>query len=96
MLENPFAFFRGAAAIMVSDLSPLPVMGTAVTACGDAHIKNFGVYASAERNLIFAINDYDEVYVDPWEWDLKRLAASAVVGGAMSRRGQGGVRGGRP
>jgi uncharacterized protein (DUF2252 family) len=79
MLENPFAFFRGAAAIMASDLSALPVTGTAVVACGDAHIKNFGVYASAERNLIFAINDYDEVYVAPWEWDLKRLAASAAV-----------------
>jgi uncharacterized protein (DUF2252 family) len=79
MLENPFAFFRGAAAIMASDLSALQISGTAVVACGDAHIRNFGVYASAERNLIFAINDYDEVHVAPWEWDLKRLAASAAV-----------------
>jgi uncharacterized protein (DUF2252 family) len=79
MLESPFAFFRGAAAIMASDLSALPISGTPVVACGDAHVKNFGVYASAERNLIFAINDYDEVYVAPWEWDLKRLAASAAV-----------------
>jgi uncharacterized protein (DUF2252 family) len=79
MLEDPFAFFRGTAAVMASDLSALPISGTAVVACGDAHIKNFGVYASAERNLIFAINDYDEVYVAPWEWDLKRLAASAAV-----------------
>jgi uncharacterized protein (DUF2252 family) len=79
MLENPFAFFRGAAAVMASDLSALPVSGTPVVACGDAHLKNFGVYASAERNLIFAINDYDEVYVAPWEWDLKRLAASAAI-----------------
>jgi uncharacterized protein (DUF2252 family) len=79
MLENPFAFFRGAAAIMASDLATLPISGTAVVACGDAHVKNFGVYASAERNLIFAINDYDEVFVAPWEWDLKRLAASAAV-----------------
>jgi uncharacterized protein (DUF2252 family) len=79
MLESPFAFFRGAAAIMANDLSALPISGTAVMACGDAHVKNFGVYASAERNLIFAINDYDEVYVAPWEWDLKRLAASAAV-----------------
>jgi len=79
MLESPFAFFRGAAAIMASDLSALPISGTAVVACGDAHVKNFGVYASAERNLIFAITDYDEVYVAPWEWDLKRLAASAAV-----------------
>ena len=79
MLANPFAFLRGAAAIMASDLSPLPITGSPVMACGDAHVKNFGVYASAERNLIFAINDYDEVYVAPWEWDLKRLAASAFV-----------------
>jgi len=79
MLTNPFAFLRGAAAIMASDLSPLPITGSPVMACGDAHVKNFGVYASAERNLIFAINDYDEVYVAPWEWDLKRLAASAFV-----------------
>ena len=79
MLANPFAFLRGAAAIMASDLSTLPISGTPVVACGDAHVKNFGVYASAERNLIFAINDYDETYVAPWEWDLKRLAASAVV-----------------
>ena len=79
MLENPFAFFRGAAAIMTSDLSALPISGTAVVACGDAHVRNFGVYASAERNLIFAINDYDEVYVAPWEWDLKRLVASAAL-----------------
>jgi uncharacterized protein (DUF2252 family) len=79
MLENPFAFFRGAAAVMASDLSALPISGTAVVACGDAHVKNFGVYASAERNLIFAINDYDEVHVAPWEWDLKRMAASAAI-----------------
>lgn len=79
MLENPFAFFRGSAPIMANDLSALPIAGTAVVACGDAHIKNFGVYVSAERNLIFAINDYDEVHVAPWEWDLKRLAASAAI-----------------
>jgi len=79
MLGNPFAFMRGSAAIMAYDLSTLPVSGTCVAACGDAHVKNFGVYASAERNLIFAISDYDEVYVAPWEWDLKRLAASAAV-----------------
>jgi len=79
MLASPFAFLRGAAAVMASDLSTLPISGTPVVACGDAHVKNFGVYASAERNLIFSINDFDEVYVAPWEWDLKRLAASAVV-----------------
>ena len=79
MLANPFAFLRGAAAIMASDLSTLPISGKPVVACGDAHVKNFGVYASAERNLIFAINDYDEAYVGPWEWDLKRLSTSAAV-----------------
>ena len=79
MLANPFAFLRGAAAIMANDLSPLPISGKPVVACGDAHVRNFGVYASAERNLIFAINDHDEVYVAPWEWDLKRLATSAAV-----------------
>jgi uncharacterized protein (DUF2252 family) len=79
MLANPFAFLRGSAAIMASDLSGSPVSNTRVAACGDAHVKNFGVYASAERNLVFSINDFDEVYVGPWEWDLKRLATSAVV-----------------
>ena len=59
MLANPFAFLRGAAAIMASDLSKSPVSGTRVAACGDAHVKNFGVYASAERNLVFSINDFD-------------------------------------
>jgi uncharacterized protein (DUF2252 family) len=79
MLANPFAFLRGSAAIMANDLSASPVCNTRVAACGDAHVKNFGVYASAERNLVFSINDFDEVYVGPWEWDLKRLATSAAV-----------------
>jgi uncharacterized protein (DUF2252 family) len=79
MLANPFAFLRGSAAVMASDLSTLPVSGIRVAACGDMHISNFGVYATAERNLVFSINDFDEVYIGPWEWDLKRLAASATV-----------------
>jgi uncharacterized protein (DUF2252 family) len=79
MLANPFAFLRGSAAIMASDLSISPVSDTGVAACGDAHVKNFGIYVSAEGNLVFSINDFDEVYVGHWEWDLKRLAASAVV-----------------
>src|SRR5262245_22964042 len=79
MLANPFAFLRGSAAVMASDLSRLPTCGTRVAACGDSHVKNFGVYVSAERNLVFSINDFDEVYVGAWEWDLKRLAASAAV-----------------
>lgn len=79
MLASPFTFLRGSAAVMASDLSGTPVTGMQVAACGDMHVSNFGVYASAERNLIFAINDFDEVHPGPWEWDLKRLAASAAV-----------------
>ena len=79
MLVSPFAFLRGSAAVMADDLSRTPVTGMAVAACGDMHVSNFGVYASAERNLVFAINDFDEVHPGPWEWDLKRLAASAAV-----------------
>ena len=79
MLVSPFAFLRGSAAVMVDDLSRTPISGLAVAACGDMHVANFGVYASAERNLVFAINDFDEVHPGPWEWDVKRLAASAAV-----------------
>lgn len=79
MLANPFAFLRGSAAVMAADLSNTAVTGIQVAACGDMHVLNFGVYASAERNLIFGINDFDEVFPGPWEWDLKRLAASAAV-----------------
>jgi uncharacterized protein (DUF2252 family) len=79
MLASPFAFLRGSAAVMAADLARSPVTGLAVAACGDMHVANFGVYASAERNLVFAINDFDEVHPGPWEWDLKRLAASAAV-----------------
>ena len=79
MLASPFAFLRGSAAVMAADLAGTPASGLAVAACGDMHVANFGVFASAERNLIFAINDFDEVHAGPWEWDLKRLAASAAV-----------------
>src|SRR5262249_4886250 len=79
MLASPFAFLRGSAAVMTNDLSNTPVTGLIVAACGDMHVSNFGVYASAERNLVFSINDFDEVHPGPWEWDLKRLAASAAV-----------------
>jgi len=79
MLASPFAFLRGSAAVMADDLSRTPTTGLAVAACGDMHVANFGVYASAERNLVFAINDFDEVHPGPWEWDLKRLAVSAAV-----------------
>jgi len=80
MLQSPFAFLRGAAAIMAEDLSVNDKSsGIMVQACGDLHLANFGVFASAERKLIFGINDFDETLRGPWEWDLKRLVASVVV-----------------
>lgn len=79
MLESPFAFFRGAAAVMASDLAHTPATGTHVQACGDCHLMNFGGFATPERNVIFDINDFDETLPAPWEWDLKRLAASFVL-----------------
>ena len=81
MLESPFAFLRGSAVVMASDLAPTPVTGFQAVLCGDAHLSNFGVFASPERRLVFDINDFDETYPGSWEWDLKRLAASAVVAG---------------
>jgi uncharacterized protein (DUF2252 family) len=81
MLTSPFAFLRGTAAVMAQDLSTSPVTGLQVQACGDMHVSNFGVFASAERNLVFGINDFDETIPGPWEWDLKRLVTSAVVAG---------------
>src|SRR4051794_19027206 len=80
MLQSPFAFLRGAAAIMSADLAASgKTTGLQVQACGDMHVANFGVFASAERNLVFGINDFDETLPAPWEWDIKRLATSAVV-----------------
>jgi len=82
MLTSPFAFLRGAAAIMAADLAAsAPTSGIVVQACGDMHVANFGVFASAERNLVFGINDFDETLAGPWEWDLKRLVASIVASG---------------
>jgi uncharacterized protein (DUF2252 family) len=81
MLASPFAFLRGSAVVMASDLAGSPVMGQNVLLCGDAHLSNFGVFATPERKLVFDINDFDETYPGPWEWDLKRLAASAVLAG---------------
>jgi uncharacterized protein (DUF2252 family) len=81
MLASPFAFLRGSAVVMASDLAASPVTGLNVVLCGDAHLSNFGIFATPERNLVFDINDFDEAYPGPWEWDLKRLAASAVVAG---------------
>ena len=79
MLSSPFAFFRGAAAIMAEDLASTPVSGLRVQCCGDAHISNFSVFASPERRLVFDINHFDETLRAPWEWDVKRLAASMLI-----------------
>lgn len=79
MLESPFAFYRGTAGVMAFDLAKARVTGIDVVACGDAHISNFGFFASPERKLLFDLNDFDEAGVAPWEWDLKRLAASLHI-----------------
>jgi uncharacterized protein (DUF2252 family) len=79
MAESPFAFFRGAAAVMAMDLSATPVTGIRVQACGDAHVNNFGKFATPERNTLFDINDFDETLPGPWEWDVKRLCASLAI-----------------
>ena len=73
MLVSPFTFYRGAALPMASDLATTPVSGLAVQACGDAHLSNFGLFGSAERRLVFDVNDFDETLPGPWEWDVKRL-----------------------
>ncbi len=79
MLESPFAFYRGGAAIMAADLEGTPTSGIQVQCSGDAHVANFGGFESPERRMVFSINDFDETLPGPWEWDLKRLAASLVV-----------------
>jgi len=81
MLVSPFTFYRGAAAIMAADLAATPHSGIFVQACGDAHISNFGGFAAPDRRLIFGPNDFDETLPGPWEWDVKRLAASAEIAG---------------
>jgi len=79
MMETPFTYFRGAALPMASDLSRTPATGIIVQACGDAHLSNFGLFGSPERKLVFDVNDFDETLPAPWEWDVKRLAASMEV-----------------
>jgi len=79
MLESPFAFFRGAALIMATDLAGTPRSGLRTQLCGDAHLSNFGVFATPERRMVFSLNDFDETLPGPWEWDLKRLVASVEV-----------------
>ena len=79
MSTSPFAFFRGAALVMASDLAGTPRSGLQAQVCGDAHLSNFGIFASPERSLVFDLNDFDETVPGPWEWDVKRLAASLQV-----------------
>ncbi len=79
MSASPFAFYRGSAAVMAADLAPLPRTDLTVQLCGDAHLSNFGMYGSPERELLFDVNDFDETLPGPFEWDLKRLAASFVL-----------------
>jgi uncharacterized protein (DUF2252 family) len=81
MMRSPFAFFRGAAAIMAADLAATPVSGLRAQLCGDAHLGNFGAFAAPDRSLVFDLNDFDETLPGPWEWDVKRLAASLAVAG---------------
>jgi uncharacterized protein (DUF2252 family) len=79
MLVSPFTFYRGAALIMAGDLATTPRSGLTVQCCGDAHLSNFGVFASPERKLVFDLNDFDETLPGPWEWDVKRLAVSMLI-----------------
>ena len=81
MLVSPFTFYRGAAAVMAADLAATPDSGIVVQACGDAHISNFGGFAAQDRRLVFGPNDFDETLPGPWEWDVKRMAASAEIAG---------------
>ncbi len=81
MLVSPFTFYRGGALIMASDLAATPTTGVTVQACGDAHLSNFGLFGTPERQMIFDINDFDETLPGPWEWDVKRLAASFEIMG---------------
>jgi uncharacterized protein (DUF2252 family) len=81
MMVSPFTYYRGAALPMASDLATTPASGLAVQACGDAHLSNFGIFGAPDRRLVFDVNDFDETLPGPWEWDVKRLAASLEVAG---------------
>jgi uncharacterized protein (DUF2252 family) len=88
MSASPFAFFRGAAAVMAADLAGTPVSGLRVQACGDAHLSNFGAFAAPDRRLVFDLNDFDESLPGPWEWDVKRLVASFAIAGRENGLGR--------
>jgi len=85
MMQSPFTFYRGSAVIMAADLATTAQSGLRVQACGDAHLLNFGAFATPERNVVFDINDLDETLPAPWEWDIKRLTASVVIAGRYLR-----------
>jgi hypothetical protein len=90
MYASPLAFLRGAASVMAADLAPTPATGLRVQACGDAHLLNFGGFDTPERRLVFDITDFDETLTAPWEWDVKRLAASVAVAGRYLKLPDGG------
>ncbi len=89
MSASPFAFYRGTAALMAADLARDPHSGISVASCGDAHVANFGFYASPQKTLVFDLNDFDESAWAPWEWDVKRLIASVVIAGQATSRDPG-------
>src|SRR5580692_5887914 len=84
MASSPFAFLRGSACVMAADLSATPLSGIQVVMDGDAHLNNFGLYGTPQRDVVFDLNDFDEAILGPWEWDLKRLAASVNVAGRQN------------
>ena len=85
MAASPYGFLRGASVVMTSDLAGLPATGITPVICGDAHLGNFGFYASPERDLVLDLNDFDEAHLGPWEWDLRRLVTSIWVAGRQNR-----------
>ncbi len=91
MSASPFAFFRGSVALMAGDIAPGPTTGMTVQMCGDAHLLNMGAYAAPDGHLVFDLNDFDESMPGPWEWDLKRLCASTVLGGREAGQSEAGV-----
>jgi hypothetical protein len=92
MLASQWTFFRGAALVMATDLASTPTSGIQAQICGDAHISNFGAFASPERRMIFEVNDFDETLPGPWEWDVKRLIASLAVAGRENGYSVAGIR----
>ena len=96
MLVSPVTFYRGGALLMASDLAGTPDSGLTAQLCGDAHLMNFGLFQSPERRLVFDINDFDETLPGPWEWDVKRLAASFEIAGARPRLRRADAAGDRP